>query len=50
MRDSSVVGLISSCSAAPLGAANTPVASLERPNNMGTLGFVKRPVGWFDGV
>ena len=33
-----------------LGAANTPVASLERPNNMGTFGFLKGAVGGFDGL
>jgi hypothetical protein len=31
-----------------VGATNTPVASLERPNNMGTLDFFKGPVGRFD--
>ena len=32
------------------GAANTPVASLERPNNMGTFGFLKGAVGWVNGL
>lgn len=31
-----------------VGAANTPVASLKRPNDVGTFGFVKGAVGWFN--
>src|SRR4249920_2555178 len=32
----------------PMGSANTPVASLECPNNVVSFGFFKRAVGWFD--